>query len=206
MMIRSLMAASCLLAATGAQAQQLSSTSPYLYAQPEFYVGLNYALIQSDIEDDEIDNVFSTDWNTVGINLGIQPSPYLAFEARYGRGVGSDNHSVLTDVGVVEGNTKLKHYFGVYALPQFPIQDFMSVYGLLGWTKGKAELEVTRIDGQQVYGKFSDSEDDFSYGVGVRFRDMRNPSGVAFFAEYAQLINRSDYDFNSFMLGLSWHF
>ncbi|GAA3711059.1 hypothetical protein GCM10022421_18060 [Oceanisphaera sediminis] len=30
--------------------------------------------------------------------------------------------------------------------------------------------------------------------------------GVAFFAEYAQLINRSDYDINGLMLGLSWHF
>ena len=193
MKIRSLIAGSCLLAATGAQAQQLSSTSPYLYAQPEFYVGLNYALVQFDFENDFIGE--SADWNSVGINLGYQPSPYLALEARYGRGVGDDTHFD----GLVE--TELKHYFGVYVLPQIPIQDFMSVYGVLGWTKAKAEASAPIIRE-----KVSDSEDDFSYGIGMRFKDKRHTGGVGFFVEYSRLIDKSDFDIDSLMLGLSWHF
>ncbi|MDV2856713.1 porin family protein [Oceanimonas sp. CAM02] len=204
MKIKTLVAASCLLAA-GVQAQGYNST-PMMYSQPEFYVGLNYAQLQSDIENDAVDRVFSPEWNTVGLNLGVQPSPYLAFELRYGKGVGGDDFSLSDGVNSASGTTKLKHYFGAYALPQFPIQDFMSVYGLLGWTKGKAEIEVTELNNMPVYGKASDSEDDFSYGVGVRFRDMRNPNGIAFFAEYARLINRGDYDINGMMFGLSWHF
>lgn len=206
MKCKACLAGVCLLAAAGAQAQQYSSGSPFVYSQPEFYVGLNYAQLQAKAENDAIDRVFSPEWNTVGINLGVQPSPYLAFEARYGRGVGSDDFSLSDGVNSVNGSTKIKHYFGFYALPQIPIQDFMSVYGLLGWSKGKFELEVTEIDGTPVYGKASDSEDDFSYGVGVRFLDKSRPGGVAFFAEYAQLINRSDYDINGLVLGLSWHF
>jgi opacity protein-like surface antigen len=204
MKIKALVAASCLLAA-GVQAQGYGAT-PMMYSQPEFYVGLNYAQLQSDIENDSIDRVFSPDWNTVGISLGIQPSPYLAFEARYGKGVGSDDFSLSDGIDSVSGSTNLKHYFGIYALPQFPIQDFMSVYGLLGWTKAKAEATSEFFPAFGVPYKISDSEDDFSYGVGVRFRDMRTPNGVAFFAEYAQLINRSDYDINGLMFGLSWHF
>lgn len=206
MKLNSCLAGACLLAAAGAHAQSYSSASPYIYAQPELYVGLNYAQLQVEAENDAIDRIFSPDWNSVGINIGVQPSPYLAFEARYGKGVGSDDFSLSDGVNTASGSTKLKHYFGFYALPQIPIQDFMSVYGLLGWTKAKAEVEVTRINGTSVYGKASDSEDDFSYGVGVRFRDKSNPGGVAFFAEYAQLLNRSDYDINGLMLGLSWHF
>ncbi len=193
MMIRSLSAGLCLLAMAGAHAQPYSSTTPHMYAQPEFYVGLNYAQLSFEAEDDFFEE--SADWNTVGINLGVQPSPYLAFEGRYGRGVGGDEHFD----GTVE--TKLKHYFGFYALPQIPIQDVMSVYGLLGWTKAKAEASVSA-----ARWKGSESEDDFSYGVGVRFLDRSRPGGVAFFAEYARLINRSDYDINGLMLGLSWHF
>ncbi|GHA20196.1 porin family protein [Oceanisphaera arctica] len=193
MKLKACLAGACLLVASGAQAQQYSSGSPFVYSQPEFYVGLNYAQLSLDAEDDFFEE--SADWNTIGVNLGVQPSPYLAFEGRYGKGVGSDEHFD----GAVE--TKLKHYFGVYALPQIPIQDFMSVYGLLGWTKAKAEASVA-----SARWKGSESEDDFSYGVGVRFLDKSRPGGVAFFAEYAQLINRSDYDINGLMVGLSWHF
>ncbi|WP_107852324.1 porin family protein [Oceanimonas marisflavi] len=201
MKIKALVAASCLLAA-GVQAQTYgynhgSGSAPFsqpaMYSQPEFYVGLNYAQLSLDLDNDFAGE--SPDWNTVGINLGVQPSPYLAFEGRYGKGVGSDE----LDGGAIE--SELKHYFGVYALPQIPIQDFMSVYGLLGWTKVKAE---ERRLARQV--KISDSQDDFSYGIGVRFRDMRNPNGVAFFVEYAQLINRNDYEVNGVMAGFSWHF
>ncbi|OXS13574.1 hypothetical protein CGX12_18975 [Zobellella denitrificans] len=202
MMIRSLMAASCLFVAAGAQAQQLSSTSPYLYAQPEFYVGLNYAQVSLDFEMDEIKDVLdiSPDWNSVGLNFGYQPSPYLALEARYGRGVGSDD---LLDGAV---DTKMKHYFGIYALPQIPIQDFMSVYGLLGWTKAKFEIKSALFPDYGLPYKMSDSEDDFSYGIGMRFKDKSHVGGVGFFVEYARLIDRSDYDIDSLMLGLSWHF
>ncbi|MDP5293635.1 porin family protein [Oceanimonas sp. CHS3-5] len=199
MKIKALIAASCLLAA-GAQAQGYGST-PMMYSQPEFYLGLNYAQMSFEIEDDEIEDALdeSVDWNTVGINLGVQPSPYLALEGRYGKGIGSEDIA-----GVID--TKLKHYFGFYALPQIPIQDYMSVYALLGWTKAKAEATSEFFPAFGVPYKISDSEDDFSYGIGVRFRDMRNPNGVAFFAEYARLINRGDYDINGMMFGLSWHF
>lgn len=199
MKIKALVAASCLLAA-GVQAQNYgygSGSAPFsqpaMYSQPEFYVGLNYAHLSLDPDNDFAGE--SPDWNTIGINLGIQPSPYLAFEGRYGKGVGSDE---LFD-GAIE--SELKHYYGVYALPQIPIQDFMSVYALLGWTEAKSEFRAPAI---QV--KTSDSEDDFSYGIGVRFRDINNPNGVAFFVEYAQLINRSDYEVNGVMAGFSWHF
>lgn len=193
MKLKACLAGACLLAATSAQAQQYSSGTPLTYSQPEFYVGLNYAQLSLEPEDDFFDE--SADWNTVGINLGVQPSPYLAFEGRYGRGLGNDEHFD----GAVE--TRLKHYFGFYALPQIPIQDFMSVYAVLGWTKAKAEASADALSL-----KLSDSDDDFSYGAGVRFLDKRNPNGVAFFIEYAQLLNRSDYDMNGLMLGLSWHF
>ncbi|MCC4265281.1 porin family protein [Oceanimonas baumannii] len=191
MKIKAVVVVSCLLTA-GVQAQGFSST-PMMYSQPEFYIGLNYAQLSLDAENDFFGE--SADWNTVGLNAGVQPSPYLAFEGRYGKGVGNDDHFD----GLVE--SKLKHYFGLYVLPQFPVQDFMSVYGLLGWTKAKADFSASIISE-----KISETEDDFSYGVGVRFRDMRTPNGVAFFAEYAQLINRSDYDVNGLTLGLSWHF
>ncbi|WP_319783121.1 porin family protein [Oceanisphaera sp. IT1-181] len=206
MVIHSLITGSCLLMAVGANAQSYSATTFPLYAQPEYYAGLNYAQLQSEIESDATDEVFSPNWHTLGINLGIQPSPYLAFEARYGKGVGSGDYKVSTTFGSVKGNTNVRHYFGFYVLPQMPIQNVMSVYGLLGWTKAKAELEVTEFNNMPVYGKVSESEDDFSYGVGVRFRDMRRPDGVAFFAEYAQLIDRSKVDVSGLMLGLSWHF
>lgn len=109
MKLNACLAGACLLVAASAQAQQYSSGTPFVYAQPEFYVGLNYAQLSLDAEDDFFEE--SAEWNTVGVNLGVQPSPYLAFEARYGKGVGSDEHFD----GLVE--TKLKQYFGLYALP-----------------------------------------------------------------------------------------
>ncbi|MBM7456119.1 opacity protein-like surface antigen [Oceanisphaera litoralis] len=202
MKLNACLAGACLLVAASAQAQQYSSVTPLTYSQPEFYVGLNYSHIKADVELDVLDDPLSNDWNTVGINLGVQPSPYLAFEARYGRGVGSDEHSVQGG----EGTTKLKYYYGFYALPQIPIQDFMSVYGLLGWTKAKVEAESDDFPSVGWPRKVSDSEDDFSYGVGVRFRDKSHPGGVAFFAEYAQLIDRDEVDATGLMVGLSWHF
>ncbi|GAA3527969.1 porin family protein [Zobellella aerophila] len=187
-MIKPILVASCLVAAS-AHAQSPVYTS-WHNPDYQFYVGLNYANL--DFDTDSLSE--SVNWDSVGLNLGFQPSPYLAVEGRLGKGFGDD-----TVAGVVK--TELEHYYGVYLLPQFPIEDVMSVYGLLGWTEAEAEASAP------AFGlKESDSESDLSYGVGVRFLGKRHQRGVGFFAEYARLLDKDDFEMDALTVGLTWHF
>lgn len=185
-MIKSVLVASCLVA-TSVYAQSPVYSGGH-HPDRQFYVGLNYANL--DYDEDGLSE--SVNWDTLGLNLGYQPSSYLAVEGRVGTGVGDD-----TVAGVVK--TELEHYYGIYILPQFPVGDVVSVYGLLGWTEAEASVSAFGA-------KETDSESDLSYGVGVRFLNKRDQRGVGFFAEYARLLDKRDFELDALTVGLTWHF
>lgn len=128
----------------------------------------------------------------IGLKVGTAINKNFAVEARLGTGLSDDSISVLgTSVDI-----KVDNFFGVYAKGILPLSDVVSVYGLAGYTRGELTVEAL---GQSS----SDSDSDFSYGLGADFALSKTASlGV----EWARLFKGSDYKVNSLSLSVSFKF
>lgn len=107
---------------------------------------------------------------------GLELNKYLATETRIGLGLGDRSKTVQGQ----DYNIRLKRYFGLYLKAGMPIHDKVEPYLIGGMTNAK-------ISGK----RFSGTETDLSYGVGVTFE---LPYGVDGSLEYIDYFSENIFD------------
>lgn len=155
-------------------------------ADMKSYTGLNYMFISY-----EPDGVSDIDLGAFGLKLGVDINDYIGVEMRAGLGVDDDTVNVLG----VDVDVEINYFYSVYARPKYRMNQ-IQIYGLLGFTK--AELEAS------AFGVSVEEDDtDFSYGLGLEWFFNDNASASI---EYMQLFDESDYEVESFNIGLTYYF
>jgi outer membrane immunogenic protein len=152
--------------------------------QGQGYFGIQYALTEVDIDVSGLDDFEPT--ALVG-KVGYFVNPNVAIEGRYGIGLQDDDQTYLgADVEL-----DIDQIIGLYAVFQTSGSSAVDFYGILGYSDAEADI---KIDGSSD----SDSEDGFSYGVGLNF------SG--FNAEYMVYLNEDDVEVSAIAVGYVGYF
>jgi opacity protein-like surface antigen len=106
--------------------------------------------------------------NAIGVHVGAKLHPNLAAEARFGIGMGDDK------------GVEVDNYFSVLAKGILPIQDNLSVYGLVGFSRVAASFSYETVGDcsfdamwnwvcTNVTESVSDSDSGLSLGAGAEF-------------------------------------
>jgi opacity protein-like surface antigen len=128
----------------------------------------------------------------LAFKLGKQFTPNFALEGRIGIGVADDE----VDVGGIPVSLEVDNYYGVYGKAMLPLSPTASVYGLLGFTRGKLTFSANGFSQ-------SDSDSDLSFGLGAEF----TIAPTAFVSvEWARLLKGDGYKINGISLGLGFKF
>ncbi|WP_197038297.1 porin family protein [Billgrantia saliphila] len=148
-------------------------------------------------------------WTTVdisGVSSDFEPSAAVfrfghflvdnfAIEARAGTGISDDTHHYSG----IDVTGEIDHVLGLYGTGYLPLGDSpVSLYGLVGFTRGKATLSSDALGISE-----SDSDTDFSYGVGVQGQVAPQLSANL---EYMSYLDKSDYEVSAIGVGLNYHF
>lgn len=122
----------------------------------------------------------SDDVNETGLKLGVgqQLGTFLGVEAQFGMG-GEDKDT----------KTKLERLFGLYGKANLPLGAF-NPYAKLGFTSASMEYE-----------EGSNSEFEFSYGIGVEVSATPN---VFVDLEYMVYMDTDDLELNAFTLSVGY--
>ncbi|PCI60508.1 MAG: hypothetical protein COB35_08985 [Gammaproteobacteria bacterium] len=131
----------------------------------------------------------------VGINLGYEFSPNFAVEFRLGSGLNSDNF-------LKSQNFRNKFYSGVYLKGSFPLDDQISLYGLLGLAINVYELDFS-VENRDI--KLSDGSRGFASGFGFNIKQNKSLSynvGVHYLNDSKSAIDA----ITSYQLGLKYSF
>ncbi len=164
-MKKRVVAATCSLLLSGAASADLYGNASYGFTESEFA---------------------NRDFDTPTLNLAIGNTftPYIAAEARLGLGLGDDSDNGL--------RAEIEEYFAVYAKPTLPLNEVLTIYGLLGI----AETSVDTNFGDE-------DDDDISYGIGL---SAKTRHGVDLFGEYVSLYDDDSVEIKGFNLGASMRF
>ncbi|WP_166263837.1 porin family protein [Marinobacter caseinilyticus] len=146
------------------------------------YAGGNYTFVNVD------GNGFDADLGTLSGKVGANVTPFLGLEARAGFGVDDD-----TQNGV---ELSADNFFGGYATLNLANESPATPYAIFGFTR--YELEA-----QSFFGTVSDSESDFSYGLGVNLALSEELSGNI---EYMRYFDKDDVTIDGIGLGLTVNF
>jgi opacity protein-like surface antigen len=173
-------AAAALLAVAPAQAQQGSSAAGSTY--------FGVSLSQVSYEETGRGTAKPT---TIGIALGKVVNQNFALEGRFATG--------LTDDSVGGGgpqDVSVDFLLGAYAKGILPISPRFSLYGIAGVTYGDLSAGSGNL-------RFSGSDADFSYGIGVDYL-IGATTSINF--EWARLFDSSDYKLDALTVGLHFRF
>ena len=167
-----------------------------MYASPEesgFYLGVGIAATSASTGGSDISNV-KNDQDRVGsviLQAGYELNKYFAVEGRYTTSIADEDKVEVSSVSI-------------FAKPQFPVSESLSVYGLLGYGN------VT-MDG--VNGAYADIDDSgFQWGLGLDYEIANNTS---IFFDYVSLASdfegtfyngKADVDTEQFTVGVSYKF
>ena len=150
------------------------------------YAGVNYFF--ANYEDDYD---IEADSGVAGIKLGVDINDYIGIEMRVGVGVDDDTIDVLG----VDVKVEVDHAYGLYVRPKFR-QEQVQVYGLLGFTEIEYEVSVFGLS-------IEDDETDFSFGAGLEYFFNDN---VSVSVEYMQLLDKDDYEVESYNIGFTYYY
>lgn len=131
---------------------------------------------------------------TIGVlRLGHFVVDHFAIEGRLGTSLADDDVRVLG----VDVDVEIDYLAGVYGAGYLPLGDSpVSVYGLAGFTRGKATAKAGNISE-------SETDSDFSYGVGLQANMTPQLSGTL---EYMSYMDKSDFEASAVTLGLNFNF
>lgn len=186
-----------------AAALVVAAVSPVLHAQDDLYGGLN--VVQVSFEATGLSTLNPT---ALQLTLGKQFNPYFAAEVRGGVGIADDSTNVKAyyysgyyrytyNVDVSMG---VDSYVGLYGKAMLPLDNGVSLYGMLGVTNGKMKATAK----QSGYSfSISDSATSASYGVGADFFITKE---LGLNVEYAHLWDDTGYDVNALSAGLKYKF
>ncbi|ULX57484.1 porin family protein [Ectothiorhodosinus mongolicus] len=116
----------------------------------------------------------------------------VSVEGRFGFGIDDDTVSVAG----IDAKLEIDNFFGGYVLGHLPLADQASVYGLIGFTRGKGTISVPGFSE-------SDTDSGLTWGTGFNFFA---PPQLGVNAEYVQYLDESGYDLSAFSLGLTYNF
>ncbi|ULQ47712.1 porin family protein [Flagellatimonas centrodinii] len=146
--------------------------------------------------------------------LGQQLSDYLSVELHGGMG-GDDNVTLMTTDPTpvaVNGELGLKQLFGAYLRGSVPLNERVSLYGLLGYTRVKAEFEgdanFTAGSTPLNRDSFSESESGHSYGGGIEFDVFSSvlDGRLRLTADYMLYLDKSGSEFEARSVGVKLQF
>ena len=163
------------------------STVALVNAEEGLYAGVN--LTQVAYKEDGLPTFNPI---AVAFKLGKQFNKNFALEGRLGIGV-SDDEVTVSGLPV---SVEVDNYFGLYGKGIYPASDAVSVYGLLGFTRGEL---TAKAGGFSV----SDSDSDLSFGLGVDF--VVSPI-ASLNLEWARLLKGDGYKLNGISLGVNFRF
>lgn len=128
----------------------------------------------------------------VGIRGGYGFNEHFALELRAGTGVADDSVTVLG----VPVSFEIDRYVGLYGRGLLPLSDRFSLYGLLGYSDGKATASGGGLT-------LSASDSDISFGLGA---DFKMTSTATLSAEWTRFLDETDYTLDGFVIGIRWRF
>ena len=146
--------------------------------------------------------------------LGQQLSDYLSVELHGGMG-GDDSVTLMTTDPTpvaVNGDLGLKQLFGAYVRASYPFNDLVSVYGIAGYTKVKAEFEgdpgFTAGSTPLNRDGFSESENGNSYGGGIEFKVFSGvlDGNLRLTADYMLYLDKTGAEFDARSVGVKLEF
>lgn len=178
------MAASIVIASTSGQARANAAN--------EVYVGLQYGY---NILSIDVDGVPDFNPGTVVGRFGVFGTANFAIEGRVGAGV----QDATETVGATEVKFELETLLGMYGVGHFNFGRNSSIYGVLGFTRVDAKLNVPSLPGWD----FSGDDSDISYGVGA---DLGISKSIAVNIEYMSYLSKSGADINAANIGLVFGF
>jgi opacity protein-like surface antigen len=152
------------------------------FAASDLYGGISYAMVE--YKEDGFPSVNPT---AAVFTLGTNLNKNLAVEGRLGTGLSDDD----IRVSGVNVTVEVDNFYGVYGRLIMPANDKLSVYGLVGWTKGK-------LTAKSSFATINADDSDVSYGLGA---DFGLTDTVSLNAEYARLFSGSDFKVNALTVG-----
>lgn len=158
-----------------------------------YYVGADFSRMT-----DKGDQASAIHPLALAIKGGIELTPYVAIEGRYGAGVKTDD----TMFNGMNLDLKLDYVYGLYAKGKLPLAA-ASPYVLLGYSKGKETASIKAL-GLSM----SAADHGVSYGIGV---DVPITPSVSANAEWARVLKGTDsagvgYKIEALTVGVALHF
>ncbi|MDY0132206.1 MAG: outer membrane beta-barrel protein [Desulforegulaceae bacterium] len=177
--------------------------------QRQAYVGLNAGMLSY-----EENNFPDIEFPVLVAKAGYFIIDYIAIEGRFGFGIGDDTVTVKYSNGSyvkgtfeldVKGTFELDRVYGAYLSGYIPLKDVASIYAIAGYSKAKAsakaEVKSTYYN-EHIYLEVSDTESDFSYGVGLDFYVDKFCVNV----EYMNYMDKDDFEISVISAGIKYNF
>lgn len=130
----------------------------------------------------------------LGFKFGNQINANIAIEGRFGLGLTDDTQNFCI-ISCADLTFEIDNFLGAY-MKFMPAGNETKLYGLLGFTKGKASVSALGLSA-------TESETDLSYGFGVEVK-VSEDAGVNF--EYLQAIDKDTFELSSINIGFVSYF
>ena len=174
---------------TGAVAAALLMTSNAVAVQPGWvYACIQYASFGATVLD------LPMDLSPTGLigRLGSNIDENFSVEGRLGLGLSDDTITATDGIDTASISLELDTLIGVYGLGHLMLNESSSIYALIGFTKvdGTVSASLTGFGS----GSASEDETGLSYGIGA---DIGVGNNVSLNIEYAQYINKSDFEISA---------
>jgi opacity protein-like surface antigen len=127
--------------------------------------------------------------------LGRDLNDNVALEAMFGVGLGRSNIDV-SGASLTGANFKINSMYGVYVTPKAVLSDNFEGLLRLGYAYAKGSMSY---NGQSA----SDSDNGFSYGVGLRYHFDKS---TFLNVDYMSYLHKSDYKATGYSVGLGFRF
>lgn len=197
MKIKKLLLVSALSVAVSAPAFAMEGTPGQMYG------GISYTIANVSL-DDQVDsgNSYSLDdysLSLLNFHLGVYLHKNFSLEGRFGFGVGDDSSNIKVN-GVDSGvplTLEADRAFGVYGVGHANLTSNFGAYALVGWSS------VSATYSSSVTSFSLNDESGFSFGGGLEYAFTPSTSVRA---EYMSYLRGSDYDVNTFSIGLNQKF
>jgi opacity protein-like surface antigen len=177
------------LCSLSSQAQSLSTVPA---ANPNYFE-IGFTSVK--YEEDTLGYSIKTTPDAIRGVLGREIHDNVALEAMFGTGLGRS--SVEANGQDLSGaNFKINSMYGLYVTPKTVLADNFEGFLRLGYAYARG---TASYNGQSA----SDSDNGFSYGIGVRYHfDKTTFLNV----DYMSYLNKSDYKAEGFTVGLGFRF
>lgn len=151
------------------------------------YIGANYVFLT--YEEDGFSE--DLDLGALAGKVGAKFNPYFAAELRAGFGVADESISANGATATLE----LDYLVGAYGVLGLPNESPVYPYVVVGYTKGELTASVSGPGGSA---SISDSETDFSYGVGA---NLAATEEFHVNVEYMNYFDKDGYEISGFSVG-----